>query len=108
MRGVVLVLVGALLGGCKVTECGRLKAELEVEVAKGAGSCTTPSDCACYNGGPKPTGCGGIARKETADKIALLTTEWRRADCGNEVQCAAWVCAPECVSGKCANNSLKI
>jgi hypothetical protein len=105
---VCVILLGLTVGGCRAGECGRLQSEIEKEIAKAPGACSAASDCACYPGGTKASGCGGIARKETADAIAKLTTQIQAKKCGGDVSCAAWMCVPACVSGKCASGSLSV
>lgn len=65
--------------------------------------CSTDADCACYNGGMRASGCGGVTSAKTAAQLAAIAEQFRKDGCRSGINCAAWACRPECASGRCRN-----
>lgn len=100
LLGAVLALAPGCKRGTKMVRCSELRGRFAAELAKQSGSCSTDADCACH--GAEGGGCGGVTDAETARRLEPIAKEFHAAGCNYEVQCAAWMCRPKCVSGRCS------
>lgn len=122
VRVLVLVLVAAVASACGAKSestppqgsgsappkaepadpCDAIRGRFNATHAARKDTCTTDTDCACYNpvGGPQ-LGCGGVTDAATAAKLAEIEKEFHAARCAWTHQCGARVCTPKCNAGRC-------
>jgi hypothetical protein len=82
--------------------CDGIAARWKKALAAGSSACTTDADCDCFNGGVDAAkGCGGVSDRATAASLEKVRDEFVKAQCTEAVQCAAWVCKPRCLEGRC-------
>jgi hypothetical protein len=82
--------------------CSDIVASFRTAISKG-GACEKDADCACHVGIDEVEPCGGISDAATAKRLADLQRSYTDAKCGGKVDCAAWMCEPQCQSGRCGN-----
>lgn len=84
--------------------CADIRARFNAEHAKRTDACSANSDCGCFDpvGGPA-LGCGGVTDSATSKKLDAIEAEFHAASCPWTHQCAASVCAPKCVAGRCSS-----
>jgi hypothetical protein len=91
-------------GGPPADTCPQIAASFRDALKSAGGACTTAADCACYNPVVADAGCGGVTDRATADALADLERRFHAAGCPWPHQCAAWVCNPACVEGRCSSS----
>jgi hypothetical protein len=108
-HALVTIVIAALVAVCAcdrlaVTPCASIRARFNEAHAKRTDTCSTNSDCACFNpvGGPQ-LGCGGVTDAATSKKLDAIEAEFHAASCPWTHQCPASACMPKCVSGRCAS-----
>ncbi|MCU0849607.1 MAG: hypothetical protein MUD12_17135 [Spirochaetes bacterium] len=100
----LLLLVSATFGRSpegRTGDCGKLASRFDVILEKAGGTCRTAADCGCYNPVSPNVGCGGVTDRKTVKELSRVETEFHRIKCSWPVDCAAWLCKPACVRGKC-------
>lgn len=86
------------------TACTALQERFDAVLKAGKAACAKNADCGCYNPVSRKAGCGGITDKKAAESLAVIEKEFHRAGCDWPLDCAAWVCIPRCVMGRCVNS----
>jgi hypothetical protein len=88
------------------TTCASIVASYDA-LASAGGACTTEADCACFNGGVSPAhACGGVTTRAIVPKLDALAQDFDANRCGS-LMCAAWMCAPACIAGRCENGGAR-
>jgi hypothetical protein len=85
-----------------VGPCELLVEEFLTTRRAGTLSCSEDKDCACFDGVDSEVPCGGVIDAKTAQKLAAIEKKMNGPlACTLSHQCAAQICNPGCVSGKC-------
>jgi len=83
--------------------CAEIRRRFDAALATRTDACATDADCGCYNpvAGPH-LGCGGVTDAATVARLAAIQQEFHAKQCAWTHNCAAWACAPKCVSKRCS------
>jgi hypothetical protein len=71
----------------QLDECMELSEEFERVLAGGSAKCRTPDDCGSYRAGVGQN-CGGVTGRETADRLAVISSRFFEKGCDYTVNCA--------------------
>ena len=83
-------------------DCAAIAARFRQALGEATGTCSSDSDCACYNAVIPEAGCGGITDAATAARLAGIEHDFHAASCPWPHQCGASLCQPHCTSSRCA------
>ena len=80
--------------------------DFRARMATATGSCTTDSECGCFNPVVAEAACGGITDRASADALGVIEAAFHASGCPWPHQCAAWSCEPACREGRCVNGAV--
>jgi hypothetical protein len=81
--------------------CAAITGRFRDALAGATGTCKADAECAYYNPVIAEAGCGGVTDAAAAKRLGAIEAEFHAAKCQWPHQCAAQVCAPKCVDGRC-------
>jgi len=82
--------------------CAAVARKLQAVIATLPSRCEKDAECVCYRGGVDGiTDCGGESDSAASERISELTDEFDGLKCDYPVSCAARLCNPGCIDGRC-------
>lgn len=86
-----------------VDPCTAHQAAFRAALASASGTCTTDTECGCFNPVVGEAGCGGITDAATAARLGAIEADFHRDGCPWPHLCGPWACTPVCREGRCVN-----